>query len=131
MILLIYPFLKDSNKIKKCGLKSIIFITLVYFLFTIIDILYLGIGASLQFIWPIVTVTETIMIPVINSFRYIFMSLWSLTMFKTICNGYFIAVHELSQLTKKIDKRVILLLTIPLMIIISSFYGNITNSKKF
>ncbi|MCS4522021.1 hypothetical protein JTS97_09625 [Clostridium botulinum] len=41
------------------------------------------------------------MIPVINSFRYIFMSLWSLTMFKTICNGYFIAVHELSQLTKK------------------------------
>lgn len=70
------------------------------------------------------------MIPVINSFRYIFMSLWCLTMFKTICNGYFIAVHELSQLTKKIDKRVILLLTIPLMIIISFSYGNITNSKK-
>ncbi|MHB9922979.1 GerAB/ArcD/ProY family transporter [Clostridium botulinum] len=130
MILLIYPFLKDNNKIKKCGLKSIIFITLVYFLFTMTDILYLGIGASLQFIWPIVTITETIMIPVINSFRYIFMSLWSLTMFKTICNGYFIAVHELSQLTKKVDKRVILLLTIPLMIIISFSYGNITNSKK-
>ncbi|EQB4340968.1 GerAB/ArcD/ProY family transporter [Clostridium botulinum] len=130
MILLIYPFLKNSNKIKKCGLKSIIFITLVYFLFTITDILYLGISASLQFIWPIVTITEAIMIPVINSFRYIFMSLWCLTMFKTICNGYFIAVHELSQLTKKIDKRVILLLTIPLMIIISFSYGNITNSKK-
>ncbi len=101
MILLIYPLLKDNKKIKKCGFKSIIFITVVYFLFTIIDILYLGIEASLKFTWPIVNITESIMVPVINSFRYIFMSLWSLTMFKTICNGYFIAFHELNNLIKK------------------------------
>ncbi|GAA0062551.1 GerAB/ArcD/ProY family transporter [Clostridium sp. CTA-1] len=130
IILLIYPLLKDNKKIKKCGFKSIIFITVVYFLFTIIDILYLGIEASLKFTWPIVNITESIMVPVINSFRYIFMSLWSLTMFKTICNGYFIAFHELNNLIKKIDKTKILLLSIPLMIIISFFYGNVTNSKK-
>ncbi|RHW65853.1 hypothetical protein DZC34_06590 [Clostridium botulinum] len=32
MILLMYPFLKDSNKIKKCGLKSIIFITFMLYM---------------------------------------------------------------------------------------------------
>nr|WP_307897273.1 GerAB/ArcD/ProY family transporter [Clostridium botulinum] len=122
--------IKRYKKIKKCGFKSIIFITVVYFLFTIIDILYLGIEASLKFTWPIVNITESIMVPVINSFRYIFMSLWSLTMFKTICNGYFIAFHELNNLIKKIDKTKILLLSIPLMIIISFLYGNVTNSKK-
>ncbi|HDK7167738.1 TPA: endospore germination permease [Clostridium botulinum] len=130
MILILYPFLQNNKKIKKCGLISIAFITIVYCLFTIIDILYLGIETSLKFTWPIVNVTESIMIPVINSFRYIFMSLWSLTMFKTICNGYFVTVYELSKISKKIDRKIIILLSIPVMIIISFFYGNITNSKK-
>ncbi|MCR1973283.1 spore germination protein [Clostridium sporogenes] len=130
MILILYPFLQNNKKIKKCGLISIAFITIVYCLFTIINILYLGIETSLKFTWPIVNVTESIMIPVINSFRYIFMSLWSLTMFKTICNGYFVTVYELSKISKKIDRKIIILLSIPLMIIISLFYGNITNSKK-
>ncbi|KOR26591.1 endospore germination permease [Clostridium sp. L74] len=130
MILLIYPLLNDNTKVKKCGLISIIFIATVYTLFTITDILYLGIDTSLRFIWPIVTITESLRLPVINSFRYIFMSLWSLTMFKTICNGYFIAVHELSGLSKKINEKIIILLTIPLMVLISILYGNIVNSTK-
>ncbi|MDU6878399.1 GerAB/ArcD/ProY family transporter [Clostridium tepidum] len=130
IILLIYPLLNDITKVKKCGLVSIIFITTVYTLFTITNILYLGINTSLRFIWPIVTITESIQMPVINSFRYIFMSLWSLTMFKTICNGYFIAVHELSRLTKKANEKIIILVTIPLMVLISIFYGDMVNSAK-
>ncbi|WP_251859436.1 endospore germination permease [Clostridium sp. Marseille-Q2269] len=130
VILLLYPFAKDKGKIKSCGLKALLFVTTIYVVFTITDILYFGIEASLQFLWPIVTVTESLVIPVINSFRFIFMSLWSLTMFKCIYNCYFVAIQELSQFTKKISKKAILLLTVPLMILISSFYGTVTKSNE-
>lgn len=131
IILLIYPFLKDNNKLKQCGLKSIAFSAAVYSLFTIIDIIYLGIDASLLFIWPVVSITESIMIPVINSFRYIFMSLWALTMFKNICNEYFIFTHGLSEMMKKDIREIIVIVVLPLMIFISSLYGSTVNARKF
>ncbi|EJO5346647.1 endospore germination permease [Clostridium botulinum] len=130
MILVLYPLLHDNREIKKYGLISVTFITIVYTIFTIVNILYLGIETSLKFVWPLVTVTESLRIPVINSFRYIFMSLWSLTMFKTICNGYFVSVYELSKITKKIDRKKVLLLTLPLVIIIALFYGTTNHSRK-
>lgn len=131
IIFLIYPFLKNNNTLKKCGVKSVAFSTGVYTVFTIVDIIYLGIDTSLKFIWPVVTVTESIMVPIINSFRYIFMSLWALTMFKNICNEYFIFTYGLSEMTKKIHRKMIVVLTFPLVVVVSGLYGNIVKARKF
>ncbi|WP_027625866.1 GerAB/ArcD/ProY family transporter [Clostridium lundense] len=130
IIFLIYPFLKNNTRLKACGLKSIAFCVAVYATFTIIDILYLGIDTSLLFIWPLVTITESIMVPVINSFRYIFMSLWALTMFKNICNEYFIFAHGLSEITKKVHRKIFVVLTFPFIVVISGLYGNVVKARK-
>ncbi|GAA0724462.1 endospore germination permease [Clostridium malenominatum] len=131
IIFIIYPFIQNNKNLKKCGWKSIVFITTIYTVFTILDIVFLGIDASVKFLWPVVTVTESIMIPVINSFRYIFMSLWSLTMFKTICNNYFVFTYGLNEVVQKVKRKNIVLLLFPIAIIVSSLYGNVADSRKF
>ncbi|GAA0724471.1 endospore germination permease [Clostridium malenominatum] len=131
ILFIIYPFLHTNVNIGKCGLRSIIFITIIYTLFTIVTILYLGIDTTLKFLWPLITVTESIMIPVINSFRYVFLALWTMTMFKVISIDYYIFSYGLNKLFKKISRKNWILILYPIMIILSSLYGNPTIRRDF
>lgn len=72
ILLIFYPFINRNVKIKKPAFKSITFTTILYTLYTLSTILYLGINASQKFLWPVITITQSIIVPVINSFKYIF-----------------------------------------------------------
>ncbi|MCS4525936.1 GerAB/ArcD/ProY family transporter [Clostridium botulinum] len=48
------------------------FTAILYTLYTLSTILYLGINASQKFLWPVITITQSIIVPIINSFKYIF-----------------------------------------------------------
>lgn len=125
-LFILYPFVGSSVNVKKPAFKAVIFTCAVYILFTLITILYLGIDTSLKFLWPVVTVTESISIPIINSFRYIFLSLWTMTMLKCISVHYYLTTYGLSKIFKKIGRNNWVVLCYPLMIIASSMYGSPT-----
>lgn len=130
-LLIIYPFADMNINIKKCGLKSIAFTSTIYTLFTMVTILYLGIDTTSIFLWPLITVTESIMIPVINSFRYIFSSLWVMNMFRVISVNYYIFSYGLSKFIKKFHRKAWVIILFPVMVILSSLYGNPTTRKDF
>ncbi|EKN42394.1 spore germination protein [Clostridium botulinum CFSAN001627] len=72
ILLIFYPFINRNVKIKRPAFKSIAFTTILYALYTLSTILYLGINASQKFLWPVITITQSIIVPIINSFKYIF-----------------------------------------------------------
>lgn len=125
-IFLIYPFLQDNKKLAKCGMISIAIITAIYTWAVFSDIYYLGIRTSVKYFWPILTLTDSISIPIINSFRFIFISLWSLVQFKCTACYYFGVSYGLSQSIKKISGKKFTVMLFPVVILISILYGNPT-----
>lgn len=130
ILFLIYPFLQDNKKMKMYSIISVTLVGFIYTWFTFITIFYLGIETIPKFIWSLVTLTEAIVIPVINNSRYIFMVLWALIMFRTMSNSYYALVYGLSQLTKQKSKKLTFLLY-PLIFYLSIKYGNETMRRSF
>lgn len=131
ILLLIYPFFKDNKKLKKCGIVSTIITTIVYTWFVFSAIFYLGIDIISKFLWPIITVTEAVTIPIINSFRYIFMSLWTLIMFRLLSNCYYAFSFGLSQITKSVSRKSFVILMYPLIFYLSTLYQNPPIRRSF
>lgn len=123
IVFLIYPYLQDSTLLKKACIKSIIITMIIYTWFVFISIYYLGIDIIPKFLWPIVTVSESIRIPIINNFRYIFIIMWSIIMFKTISNYYYAFTYSLSEITKAATRKTFVLLMYPFAFYISTKYG--------
>jgi spore germination protein (amino acid permease) len=130
ILFLIYPFLQDNKKMKMYSIISATVIGLIYTWITFITIFYLGIETIPKFLWSVVTLTESIIIPVINTFRYVFMFLWSLIMFRTMSNFYYALVYGLSQITKQNSKKLTFLMY-PLIFYLSIKYGNPTIRRNF
>ncbi|WP_409069965.1 GerAB/ArcD/ProY family transporter [Clostridium sp. FAM 1755] len=128
MLLILYPFINKNVEIKKIGIKSISFITIVY---TLLTILYLGINCTDKFLWPIITISRTITIPVINSFSYIFLSLWTMTLFKCISVHYYLFAHGLNKIFRRISRKNWAILLYPIMVIVSTLYGTSTMKRNF
>ncbi|WP_027625868.1 GerAB/ArcD/ProY family transporter [Clostridium lundense] len=131
ILFIVYPFVDENVSIKKIAFKSVAFISIIYTLFTLITILYLGVDAALKFLWPLVTVTESIEIPIINSFRYIFLSLWTMTMIKCITVHYYLVTYGFSKIFTKVSRKNWVLLFYPVMVIVSSLYGNPAKRRTF
>ncbi|MGO5064921.1 MULTISPECIES: GerAB/ArcD/ProY family transporter [unclassified Clostridium] len=126
ILLIFYAFMDPNIKIKKPILKGITFTTVIYTLYTLLSILYLGINASQKFLSPVITLTASIIIPVINSFKYVFLALWTMTMFKCISIYYYIFTYGLNKVFKKISRENWIVISYPLMIIVSYLYGSET-----
>lgn len=124
ILLIIYPFFKDNKKIKSAGIKSTVFVSSVYTWVTFITIFYLGIDIIPKFIWPVIQVAESITIPVITSFRYIFMSLWTMIMFRVLANFYYAFAFGLSELITCVNRKSIVILTYPLIFYLATKYRN-------
>lgn len=131
VIFLIYPFLENREKIKRYSIGAAVLTSIVYTWITFVTIFYLGIEVIPKFLWSVVTLSESVIIPVINSFRYIFMMLWSLIMFRTMSNFYFMMVYGLSQFTKHISRKQFVLLMYPIAFYLSIKYGNPTIRRSF
>lgn len=131
ILFLIYPYLQNNKNLKKDSLKGAIITMIIYTWFTFVSIYYLGIDIIPKFLWPTIVVTEAIKIPMINNFRYIFLVLFSFTMLKTIANHYYSLTYGLSELTNMAKRKTFVFLVYPLLLYISSKYGNPTLKRDF
>lgn len=130
ILFLIYPFLNDKKKSLSLGMKAAVVTMITYMWIIFITIYYLGINVIPKFLWSAVSVSESIRVPGINSFRYITMSLWTLLIFKNISSYYFVIDYGLSKTCKKISREMWVYILYPLIIFISSLYGA-PNTRRY
>jgi hypothetical protein len=107
--------------------SSLIIVTIiiaVYVWCVFITIYYLGPDIVNKNFWSFLAVTESITISIINNYRYIFITLWSLVAFKTIgINGY-ASVYILKDFAYKINNKKIYFLLYPLFLYLALKFGN-------
>lgn len=129
-LFLIYPYYKNKKNFLKCSIIATSITLFVYTWLTFITIYYLGIDISPKFLWPVVTLSESIQIPIINSFRYIFICLWSLLILRCTTNFYYALSYGLSQIIKNINHQKFALLLYPLIFYLSTLLGPPTKRRS-
>lgn len=71
------------------------------------SIYYLGADVAKNLYWPTLSLAETISIPGISNFKFVFMFLWSSIIFKTIANQNYFFYYSLSSILKKINPSIL------------------------
>lgn len=99
--------MQDKNKIKSSFLKSISIIVFLYIWLSFVSIYYLGADVAKNLYWPTLSLAETISIPGISNFKFVFMFLWSNIIFKTIANQNYFFYYSLSSIFKKINSSIL------------------------
>ncbi|SHH92055.1 GerAB/ArcD/ProY family transporter [Clostridium grantii] len=117
-LLLFHPFVEDTKSIKKAALKAVALCGAVYVWIVFITIFYLGIDIIPKSYWSFIMVFESINIPIINNFRYIFMFVWIMLALRLMANYYFAFAFNLSNFTK-IDIKKICILIYPVILYLS------------
>ncbi|EJO5348463.1 endospore germination permease [Clostridium botulinum] len=110
IIFLIVPLMKEKSKIKSCFLKSTSIIVFLYVWLSFISIYYLGPDVAKNLYWPTLSLAETISIPGISNFKFVFIFLWSSIVFKTIANQNYFLYYSLSSIFKKINPTIFYIL---------------------
>lgn len=111
VVFLIYPFARDKKKLSSAMLKGVGVVTAIYVWLTMIIIYYLGADVAIKFYWPLLTIADSVQIPIINLFRYIFMLLWSLIIYRISANALYFAsfiIKEFMQIKKNSDNKIII-----------------------
>ncbi len=109
-IFLIVPLMKNKEKIKSSFLKGIAIIVSLYIWLSLVSIYYLGSDVAQNLYWPTLSTVETISIPGISNFKFVFMFLWISIVFKTIANQNYFFYYSLSSIFKRINPDVVYIL---------------------
>ncbi|WP_446897196.1 GerAB/ArcD/ProY family transporter [Clostridium sp. LBM24168] len=131
IIFLLYPLLSDKKNFKNHALKGVLFLVVLYSSITFLTIYYCGIDLIKKSFWAILISTRSIEIPIINNFRFIFMFLWSIIIFKTISNNYFASVFILQNLLKKFSIKKLSMIMYPFIVLMSFNYINEESRRTF
>ncbi|MDT8718544.1 GerAB/ArcD/ProY family transporter [Clostridium sp. 19966] len=122
----LYPFLDNKKNLLKVGIFSCIYIAFIYSLTVFFTIYYFGSDICLKFLWPFLTLADAVTIPIINSIRYIFISLWALIVFKCIATYYFSCCFCVSNVLKNFSIMKVSIVLYPIAISLALLYGNPT-----
>lgn len=131
-LFVIYPFIKNKDKVSSIVLKGVIITILTYAFVTLITIYYLGYKCTTKLLWPVIMVTESINLSFINSFRLAFLLLWSIIAIKLLVNQFFV-LNYIVQYTLKIKniKKVYVILYPVLIIFSLKFTQNEIKMREF
>jgi len=132
-ILLIYPLMKNKEKIASISLKISGFVISIYCYIVFVTIFYLGYKVTTKALWPVLLVTESANFPFINSFRLIFLLLWSINIIKLVANEYYAAfyvIEDTFKVTQKKYKNVLRLLLSIFVLYFSVRLGNETERRE-
>lgn len=121
---LVYPYVNDKKNIKKYTLISVLIVMLFYIWSNFLTLFYLGDELISKLKWPFIATAETLVIPIVNNFRYIFMYLWSIIIVKTLTNVYFTITFTINDWVKKFDRKYICFIMAPILLWISTNLGN-------
>jgi spore germination protein (amino acid permease) len=131
MYLLIYPYVSGKTNLRKAAIKSTFITAIIYTWIVFITIYNLGIGVISKITISFPLSVKYIEIPVINNFRFIFMSLWSLMVFALISNYYYATSTILSSIFSKVDQKKFCFILYPFVVFLATAYFNDTLRRNF
>lgn len=131
IILLIYPYVLEKEKLKKAAFNGVIITALIYTWIVFITIYALGINIIPIYTVSFPAVVKYVEVPIINNFRFIFMSMWELIVFKTLSNYYYAISSILSDLFSKTSYNKICIIIYPIIVFLSERYINETTRRNF
>lgn len=123
VVFLIYPMLKDKNEYIKNSILPVLFTSIIYMWVSFIAVYYLGIDVVVKSNWPFLLVTESVTVKVINNYKYIFLFIWSLIIFKSIAIFYYASAYIVKSFINNLDIKKIVFFIYPVCVIISVKYG--------
>jgi spore germination protein (amino acid permease) len=128
VLLLFYPFIDDPKYIKKSILKSFGFCLIIYLWVVFSTIFYLGVDIIPKSTFSFVLVFESIHIPIINNFRFVFMFIWILISLASLSNYYYTVALVINDFVK-IDLKKIIIFIYPIIIFLFVKLSNIPINK--
>ncbi|MCM1989956.1 GerAB/ArcD/ProY family transporter [Oceanirhabdus seepicola] len=128
-ILLLFPYVNDVKCVKRCALKAVAICGIIYVWAVFISIFYLGIDIVPKSYWSLILVFESINIPIINNFRYIFMYIWMFLALRGAANYHFSVALFLNDF-KKIELKKMCLLIYPLSLYLGFKFTDIFLKQK-
>ncbi|MEW9097211.1 MAG: endospore germination permease [Clostridiaceae bacterium] len=126
---LIYPFISDKKQIKKYSIFALLLVVLCYIWVQFIALFYLGDEVISKLRWPLIMITETLNLPLINNFRYIFIFLWTNVILKTLVNYCFFNSFTLQDVFKFKNDKISYTISIILLLIVSISYKNLIRTQ--
>ncbi|WBW98348.1 GerAB/ArcD/ProY family transporter [Oceanirhabdus sp. W0125-5] len=129
VILLFFPYVNDVKYVKKCSLKAVAISVIVYLWAVFITIFYLGIDIVPKSYWALILTFESINIPIINNFRYIFMFIWLFLALRIAANYHF-SIALIFNDFKKIELKKMCLLIYPLILYLGFKFTDIFLKQK-
>lgn len=124
IILLIYPFLKEKRKMLTSSLISVAIVIVIYVWCVFVTTYYLGPDIVVKNFWSLLLVMGCVTVTVINNYKYIFMTFWSLIAFKSISINGYASIYIIKDFARKIDVKKIYFLMYPLLVYLALKYGN-------
>jgi spore germination protein len=131
IILLIYPNMKDKKHLKSAALKSVLVIVLIYTYVTFFTIYFAGPKIILKSYFSVMLLNETVNLPFLNSFRFIFMYLWIMIAFKTIINSYYSFTYAISNFFVKLNIKKVSLILFPFILFVVNNLHDETARRTF
>lgn len=120
VIILFHPYLTNIKKVRKSGMLSVFIGGVIWVWTTFVTIYYLGIDIIPKTNWSFIWTYESINLPAINNFRYVFMFTWTLVSLRMISNYIFCTSFILKKYIR-INPNIICLILLPIVIYLSLF----------
>lgn len=131
LLLIIHPYIENKGVIIKTALIATGIITLFYTWTVFSTIFFLGPDIVTKSLWPFFFVTASIKIPVITSFRFIYMALWTLIIFKTAATEYYASTAIFKNTFKKINWKYICIFLSPVLLLSPFLFENEVARRAF
>ncbi len=126
-------FVADTKNIKKTTIRTVAFVSIVYFIFTAITIARFGVEESQNLIWPVVALFKSVDIPgtLLENIEVVIIATWLLSIFMTIAISYFGATFLLSRLIKSKEQNYFAIALLPLIYFLALVPENIVEVSEF
>jgi spore germination protein (amino acid permease) len=123
MVLLLYPYINDKNKLKASCLTSVALICLGYTWVTFATIYYLGHRIIPKAMWSSLFIIESLRLPIINNFRFIVMFLWTFVSITAASLNFYACELVVKDLFKNLKRNIFYFLLVPAIFYASTLLG--------
>ncbi|WP_409250943.1 GerAB/ArcD/ProY family transporter [Bacillus sp. SCS-153A] len=109
LLLLLYPYVKDKNKVYKFSLFGAAYTTFIYFVVTFISIGFFSEITLEKTIWPVLSMFKIVRIPNLERFEFIAVSYWMFVILPNICLYFWAATRGMKRVFGMKQKKAIYL----------------------
>ncbi|MGB9679048.1 MAG: GerAB/ArcD/ProY family transporter [Thermoanaerobacteraceae bacterium] len=133
ILYMVYPYVKNKEKLKKGINYSIAFVTFLYVYIVFFTVGIFGHKETGEQLWPLLMAIKSINYPIffVENIEGIMMGIWTFTIFTSIFSFYYFAVLTTAKLIKVKEHSYLVIPMIPIMFLIAIIPDSIASVYKY